>query len=201
MSSPLQTGLPAMDISREQVMALPIRSYQGPVALVEDEAGLARAMADIGRTRVVGLDTETRPAFRKGEQYLPSLVQVATAEAVYLFRLQGLDCAAALSGLLGDAGIVKAGVALAHDLRQLGQLFPFRNAALCDLGQVARRAGCRQTGLRNLAALYLGMRIAKGARTTNWAAARLSPAQIGYAATDAWASRELYLRFQELGLV
>jgi ribonuclease D len=54
--------------------------------------------------------------------------------------------------------------------------------------------------LRNLAALFLGWRIAKGAKTTNWSTPQLSPSQIGYAATDAWVSRELYLCFQRLGL-
>ena len=66
---------------------------------------------------------------------------------------------------------------------------------------VTKRAGLEQTGLRNLSALFLGFRIPKGTKTTNWAAARLSPQQINYAATDAWACRELYLRFLELGLV
>jgi ribonuclease D len=70
-----------------------------------------------------------------------------------------------------------------------------------DLGHVARRRGLRQTGLRNLAGIFLGSRTPKGAKTTNWAARRLSPQQITYAATDAWACRALYLRFREIGLV
>jgi ribonuclease D len=49
--------------------------------------------------------------------------------------------------------------------------------------------------------MFLGFRIPKGNRTSNWAAPRLSPAQINYAATDAWASRELYLRFEKEGLL
>lgn len=73
---------------------------------------------------VVGLDTETRPAFRKGESYLPCLVQAASARAVYLFQFRGLDVFPALAELLAAPRIVKAGVALAHDLRQLKLLFP-----------------------------------------------------------------------------
>ena len=70
-----------------------------------------------------------------------------------------------------------------------------------DLGVVARRRGLGQTGVRNLAGMLLGFRIPKGNRTSNWAAPRLSPAQIIYAATDAWACRELYLKFETLGLL
>ena len=69
------------------------------------------------------------------------------------------------------------------------------------LGDVARHGGVGQSGVRNLAANFLGFRIPKGNRTSNWAARRLSPAQITYAATDAWACRELYLRFKELQLL
>lgn len=191
----------ATAISREAIAELPIRRYEGRVCLVATVEDLERAMADIRKESVVGLDTETRPAFRKGESYPPSLVQVATAGTVYLFSVQRLDCSAALAELLAAPGIVKAGVALAHDLRQLGQMFPIAPQAVIDLGKVARRHGIEQTGLRNLAGLYLGFRVAKGNRTSNWAAPRLTPAQIGYAATDAWASRELYLRFRQLGLI
>ena len=55
--------------------------------------------------------------------------------------------------------------------------------------------------MRNLVALFLGFRIPKGAKTTNWARTRLSEQQITYAATDAWACRELYLEFRSRGLV
>lgn len=188
-------------ISREEMNTLPIRRYEGEVHLVESPAMLERAAADILREAVVGFDTETRPAFRKGESHLPSLAQVATARAVYLFPLQRLDCSGLLGALLGAPHIVNAGIALADDLRQLRQLFEFSPAAALDLGHVARRHGLKQTGLRNLTGIFLGTRIPKGTKTTNWAAPRLSPQQVTYAATDAWACRELYLRFQALGLL
>jgi ribonuclease D len=188
-------------ITREEMNALPIRRYEGEVHLVESAQMLERAAADILREAVVGFDTETRPAFRKGESHLPSLAQVATARAVYLFPLQRLDCSAMLGELLGAPHIVNAGVALADDLRQLRQLFAFEAAAALDLGHVARRHGLKQTGLRNLTGIFLGTRIPKGTKTTNWAAPRLTPQQVLYAATDAWACRELYLKFAALNLL
>ena len=57
-----------------------------------------------------------------------------------------------------------------------------------DAGQIAWRHGMEQTGLRNLAGIFLGFRVPKGVKTTNWAAARLTEQQVQYAATDAWAS-------------
>jgi ribonuclease D len=96
---------------------------------------------------------------------------------------------------------VKAGVSLAYDLRQLKQVFPFDEKAVVDVGWAAKRQKLEQTGVRNLAALFLGMRIPKGAKTTNWSSRTLSPQQVTYAATDAWVCRQLYLRFEELGIL
>ncbi len=194
-------GIILRSISREDLANLPIRRYQGPVHLVTTAHDLAPALADIRQERVTGFDTETRPSFRKGEVHLPSLAQVATARAVYLFPLRHTEAFPVLSELLSEARFVKAGVALADDLRALKALFPFTEKNIVDLGTVARRNGLEQTGLRNLAAIFLGFRIPKGTRTSNWAAPRLTEAQITYAATDAWVCRELFLRFQDLGML
>jgi ribonuclease D len=188
-------------ISREALAELPVRRYEGPVSLVATLRELAEAREDFRGERVVGLDTETRPSFKKGEVYLPCLVQAATARAVYLFQLSRLEVFPALAELLGSPSVVKAGVGLAHDLVQLKKVFPLTVENALDLGVVARRRGLGQSGVRNLAGMLLGFRIPKGNRTSNWAAPRLSPAQITYAATDAWACRELYLRFESMGLL
>jgi ribonuclease D len=204
MNSTSRSDLPvdvARSISREDLAKLPIHRYQGTVHLVTTAHDLAEALADIRQERATGFDTETRPSFRKGEVHPPSLAQVATARAVYLFPLKHPEAFPALTELLSVPRIVKSGVALADDLRALRTLFPFTEKNIVDLGNLARRAGLAQTGVRNLAALFLGFRIAKGARTSNWAAPRLTEAQITYAATDAWVCRELYLRLESLGLL
>ena len=188
-------------ISREEIADLPIRRYEGEVLLVTTAEERARAMADIREERVAGFDTETRPAFIKGQSYLPCLAQVATARAVYLFRLERTDFSAELTEFLASPEITKSGISIADDLRQLKLLFPFEAKRVVDPGSVASRHGLSQTGLRNLAAIFLGFRIPKGNRTSNWAAQRLNPAQITYAATDAWACRELYLHFEKSGML
>jgi ribonuclease D len=188
-------------ISRDEVVALPIRRYEGETVVVGSPAELERARDDFAQEAVVGLDTETRPAFRKGESYTPSLVQAATARTVYLFQIQQHDCSAVLKELLASEKTVKAGASIAYDLRQLKLVFPFEEKAVVDVGWVAKRQGLEQSGVRNLAAMFLGFRIPKGAKTTNWSTKLLSPQQVTYAATDAWACRELYLRFKELDLL
>ncbi len=191
----------ARTISRDDINALPIRRYEGEVRLVATREDLGHAKAHFAAERVVGFDTETRPSFRVGESHPPALAQVATARAVWIFQLQRMDCSAVLGEMLSSKTTVKAGVGVSEDLRQLRKSFAFEPHAIADLGAIARRHNLEKSGVRPLAAMFLGFRIPKGAKTTNWAAHRLSPQQIAYAATDAWACRELYLKFENLGMI
>ena len=191
----------AKAISRVEMGALPIRRYEGPVHVVAGHQNLQHAMQDIVQERVVGFDTETRPAFRSGDRYLPALVQFATASAVYLLLAQQQELFGAMREILSSEKIIKVGVSVTDDMRNLKKLFEFDERSVVDLGKVAKRHGLKQTGVRNLAGIFLGTRTPKGAKTTNWAARRLTPRQIAYAATDAWTCRELYLRFEELKMV
>lgn len=191
----------AVTIAPEDLAQLPIRQFDGRIRLVVSERDLDQAATDIHRETVVGFDTETPPTFRKGQSHLPTLVQIATSRAAYLFQLQRLPDTRLLRDTFENPRLVKAGLALAYDLKELRRVFEFQERNVLDLGQVAHRLGSQKTGLRNLAGMFLGFRMPKGPRTSNWGRAELTAKQILYAATDAWASRELYLRFQKLGLL
>ena len=188
-------------ITRDTLNELPVKRYEGPIHFVDTPALLHAARIDILAERALGFDTETRPAFRKGESYLPSIAQVATTNGVHIFPLRYVDTHNLLAEMLAAAAIAKIGVSLAYDLRTLKQVFPFHERHVVDLGIIAKRHGYEQTGVRNLAGLLLGYRVPKGAKTTNWAAPHLTPAQIAYAATDAWVCRELYLKFEATGMI
>ncbi len=187
-------------MTREEICELPIRRYEGPVEVLQAPAEMAKAVEDLKREDLLGFDTETRPSFRRGESYLPSLVQLTGSDKTYLFQLGDGKLPRSLRGLLADGDIVKAGVAPAHDLRMLMHLASFQPAGIIDLGEVARSAGIKNHGLRGLAAVLLGFRISKSAQVSNWARAELLPAQVTYAATDSWVSRELYLCLRARGV-
>jgi len=191
----------AVTISPEELAQLPIRRFDGPIHLVTTATELEQAVAALSHESVVGFDTETPPTFRKGQSHLPTLVQLATARAAYLCQLKRLPDHAPLRSILENPRVVKAGLALAHDLKELRRVFEFEPCNFVDLGVVAHQAGLKKTGLRNLAGMLLHFRLPKGPRTSNWGRAELTPQQFLYAATDAWVSRELYLRFQHLSLL
>jgi ribonuclease D len=183
----------ARRMSKEEINACPMAGWTGPVRVVRTDTELAAAMAGLAGHTLLGFDTETRPAYTRGESYLPSLLQLATAEEVFLFQLKPLGLARPLRELLADPAIIKAGVSLSYDISELNKLARFKAAGFADLGDLAKQADIKNHGLRGLAAVLLGFRISKGAQTSNWAKDLLAPHQILYAATDAWVGRKLYL--------
>jgi ribonuclease D len=188
-------------MDREEINSLPIRSYTGRIVLVRTTAELAEALPELGRERLLGFDTETKPNFQQGGNNLPSLLQLAGETTVWIFQLTQLRLPEGLSRILADPEIIKTGVAVNFDLQQLQRLARFQPEGFAELASVAREAGIKNHGLRGLAAVMLGYRISKSAQRSNWGADILSAKQLRYAATDAWVGREIYLRLQEMGVI
>jgi ribonuclease D len=186
------------DLSKEAINALPVRAYSGHVHIVDDPRLLGDAVKSLRRDRVLGFDTETRPAFRRGQFYLPALLQMASRDSVWLFHLRRLEYPNTLWDLLADEKILKVGVSIAYDVKQLLLLSPFEPGGFVDLTALSIPLGYKAAGLRNLAANLLGFRISKGPKTSNWDREPLTEAQVLYAATDAWVGRELYLKLHAL---
>lgn len=188
-------------LSSDEINAMPLYHYEGEVLLVRTPEELESVMPLLEREPILGFDTETRPSFRKGRVNAPSLVQLATEEAVVLVQLSWMPLDEGLAALLSDPLHVKTGVAIGDDMRELVKLRPFTPAGLADVGAFAREQRLSSQGLRTLAANLFGLRISKGPQCSNWSAKVLSRRQIQYAATDAWISRAIYLRMRTLGLV
>jgi ribonuclease D len=187
-------------LGSEEINALPLCHYGGRVRLVRSPDDLDEVRNDLTGESVLGFDTETRPTFHKGKVNTPSLVQLATAQAVYLIQLNFFAFSPPLAKILENPEQIKAGVAIRDDMKALGLLYSFTPAGLVDLGVLARSHKLPAQGLRTLAANFFGRRISKGPRCSNWSLTELSHRQIVYAATDAWMSRLIYLRMCELGL-
>jgi ribonuclease D len=186
--------------SCEEINALPLCHYGGEVRFIRSLVDLKDAKQDLASEPILGFDTETRPTFYKGKANPPSLIQLATAEVVYLIQLNFLPFSQPLAAILENSNQIKVGVAIRDDMRELATLYAFEPKGLVDLGALARSHKLSAQGLRTLAANLFGRRISKGPRCSNWSLAELSPRQIVYAATDAWMGRLLYLRMRELGL-
>ena len=83
-----------------------------------------RAVAYLRTQKIVGIDTETRPSFRRGQQHKVALIQIATSDICFLFRLNYMGFPESLVNLLEDAQIAKVGLSLKDDTHQLTQRHP-----------------------------------------------------------------------------
>ncbi|MEO5338894.1 MAG: 3'-5' exonuclease domain-containing protein 2 [Magnetococcus sp. MYC-9] len=192
---------PTGKLSKSEINDLPIRKWEGAIHLIDSDEQVLDAVLQLQSEHVIGFDVETRPAFKKGVSYRPSLIQMAGTGYVNIFQLPRLSQYDALIDLLSDHKVLKVGVGLAHDAQNLQSVFAFQPKQLLDLSEVTRRVGIESYGLRSLSAHFLGFRISKRAQCSNWDNKELRPFQISYAATDAWVSREIYLAMQQQGLL
>ena len=197
-SSSETTAQKILFISKDEINRLPITSYSGAIHLVANHQYLTEAVQALRDERVLGFDTETRPSFTRDSSYPTSLIQLAGTDAVYLFQLNRLGRLGALTELLADQTLIKAGVALDADVRKLQEIEAFTPGGFVDLAAMSDSCGIGNNGLRGLTAACMGIRISKRAQRSNWGRQRLSPSQIKYAATDAWASRQIYLALARL---
>ena len=180
-------------LSKEEINELPLIRFQGAIRVADDTKSITRLAKRLSKQRVLGFDVESRPSFSRGPNNPAALLQLATADQAFLFRLRPLNKLGPLADILGDPGITKAGVAIRDDINKLCGIEEFEPRGFEDLANLAGSLKIEQTGLRNLTAIFFGFRISKSAQLTNWEKNPLSPAQVNYAATDAWISRELYL--------
>lgn len=188
-------------MTKEEINFLPINGYEGEIQVVRTCDELDKALDELSKETLLGFDTETQPNFKKGQNNLPALIQLAAEKTVYIFQLQPLKFPGKLKKILSDKRIIKTGVAIDHDLLQLQRLGSFNEEGFVGLDRITKSTGIKNHGLRGLTAVLLGFRISKGAQRSNWGNEILSNKQINYAATDAWVGREIFLRLKEMGVI
>lgn len=185
-------------LTKADINLLPLKKYEGAVEVVDRDERLGEIVRLLLGERLLGFDIEIRPTFRSGDHFPPALVQLAADAAVYLVQLKKIQDPAPLAALFSSPLTLKAGVAVAGDIAKLHEIIAFDSAGFVDLGNLAAKKGIKASGVRTLAAQLLGLRISKGAQCSNWEKPNLAPAQVAYAATDAWICREIYLFLEKM---
>lgn len=175
-------------ITAEALEALPIARCPVPITLVETRLDARKAVTRLKKASRIGIDTETRPSFSPKVRYEVSLLQLATEEEVFLFRLNKTGLTKSLISLLEDERIIKVGLSLRDDLAGLKRLQKYEASSCVELQKLCGAYGIRELGLQKIYAILFGERMSKKQRMTNWEAEKLTPEQQHYAALDAWAS-------------
>lgn len=187
-------------ISKKEINRLPLISFDGPIQIIDNLEDAEAAVDYLLKTEtILGFDTETKPAFVRGEYFPTSLVQLASEKSVYIFRLKEIGGIKPFIPLLANPRIIKAGIAINEDIRKLKELEKFESAGIIEISELTNGMGIETASLRGLAAIFLKYRISKSVQCSDWSRTNLTKKQVVYAATDAWISRELYVRVAKLG--
>ena len=72
-------------ITKEAINALPSTAYSGKIDVIDQPADVERAVLALSQEKILGFDTESRPAFKKGEHHPIALLQLCGSEQAYLF--------------------------------------------------------------------------------------------------------------------
>ncbi len=179
-------------VEDEYLKSLPAGGFQGKILVVDNPGLLKEAGMLLANESILGFDTETRPSFKKGRYHRVALLQLATEDMAFLFRLNKVHLQGAVIKILENPAVTKVGVALRDDLNGLQKIMPLKPDGFVDLQQYVKQFGIEDNGLKKLVANILGFRISKRFQTSNWEQEVLSQEQLGYAATDAWACLEIY---------
>lgn len=182
-----------MNDTKTNQITYPRATFNGTIITVTQDSEIFEACQKlINSEKVIGFDTETKPAFKKGESYKVSLLQLSTDEVAVLFRLHYLNDFSEIKKIFEDPGIVKTGVAIRDDIKSLQKLFPFKANNFVELADVAKEKGLKNFGLKGMTEEVLNETLSKKAKLTNWQARELTYEQLVYAATDAWIGKKLY---------
>ena len=184
-------------IQKDVLHTLPPLEYQGGISVVDTVEQARVALRELRRHRLIGFDTETRPSFRKGHTHKVALMQLATDDFCFLFRLNKLGVFDALKDFLEDGAITKVGLSVHDDFNVLRRSCPDLDPkGFIELQSYVKGFGITDISLQKIYAIVFGQYISKNQRLTNWEAAELTSHQQCYAATDAWACLKIYRHLQ-----
>lgn len=185
-------------INKEEVKELPKANFEGRIYVIQTDAEAEKAVAYLLSQKVLGIDSETRPSFTKGQTYKVALLQISSEECCFLFRLNMTGLTPSLIALLENPAVVKIGLSLRDDFMMLHKRAPFTPQSCIELQEYVRPFGIQDKSLQKIYGILFKEKISKSQRLSNWEIDVLTDAQKQYAATDAWACLNIYNMLQEL---
>ena len=185
-------------ISKEEVNEMPKVVFEGQMFVVDTPEQADFAVRYLRQFDLLGIDSETRPAFKRGEIHKVALLQIATDERCYLFRLNKFGMTLPLINLLENPHITKVGLSLKDDFMMLHQRAEFEPRGVIELQTYVTQFGIKDLSLQKIYANLFGQKISKAQRLSNWEADELTIPQQQYATIDAWACIQIYRKLEEL---
>lgn len=192
--------------TKEEIARLPVFEDLAirQISLPATAAQFQKALEAIRKEGVVGFDTESKPTFTKdAPRDGPHVVQLALSDRAFVVQVGANPPIDFLRSVLESEEILKVGFGLKSDRGPLHHKLGITLAAGLELATPLRALRYRQAlGVKAAVAVVLGRRLtkSKSMTTSNWARASLLPAQLLYAANDAYAALMVYRALEAQGL-
>ena len=103
-------------IDKTRIPSMPRYAYDGRIFVIQSDNEAQSALRALESYKLLGFDTETRPTFRKGEHHKPALLQVASDDFCFLFRLNHISRIDAIVNLFANPRITKVGAPILESL-------------------------------------------------------------------------------------
>ena len=185
-------------IEKNEISTMPTAAFEGRIITIDTPQAVDQTIIALSKESHVGIDTETRPSFRKGVQHDVSLIQLSTADTCFLIRLNRTGMPASLIAFLENKEIAKIGLSLHDDYQGLCKRRKFKAGNFIDLQKEVGKFGIEEMSLQKIFAIMFGQRISKSQQLSNWENDVLTDKQKQYAATDAWACLMIYKQLKQI---
>lgn len=184
-------------IDKNEISTMPTITFDGRIITIDTATAVDQAVKALSQESLVGIDTETRPSFRKGVQHDVSLIQLSTTDTCFLIRLNRTGMPDSLISFLENKRIAKIGLSLHDDYQGLCKRRKFKAGNFIDLQKEVGKYGIEEMSLQKIFAIIFGQRISKSQQLSNWENDVLTDKQKQYAATDAWACLKIYNQLKQ----
>ncbi len=183
---------------KKEVNNLPVASFEGRIIVIMTEQEAEKAVDYLLSSDILGVDTETRPTFKKGHASKVALLQVSNRDTCFLFRLNMIGLCAPVKRLLENTAVPMVGISWHDDMLMLHKRGDFKAGRFIELQKMVGLIGIEDLSLQKIWANLFSQKISKRQRLTNWEADILTDSQKKYAALDAWACIQIYEEIQRL---
>ena len=75
------------EIDKKKITVMPLAQFRGKIVVIGTAESAQKACEYLKKEAILGIDTETKPSFKKGTINRVALLQVATHDVCFLFRL------------------------------------------------------------------------------------------------------------------
>ena len=134
-------------IDKDELKELPKTVFPGRIYVIQSEAETEKAVAYLQSRPVIGIDSETRPSFTKGQSHKVALLQISSEECCFLFRLNMTGLTQPLVDLLEKSGCNQSGTFTERRLYDAAQTCTFHPTKLYRITGLC--ASIRNTGQKS----------------------------------------------------